>query len=136
RRRPAARTQAHRPPPRLAARRSPRQGAPSRLPRLQLRHRRGDGHRPTRHPAAEQEGPALARRRPPSSPRQPPRHPALPVPSPGSLPAEDAVSLLLRATPELVAEAWLKTVVGDRVATTLPKDNATWAASGFCTLVV
>jgi hypothetical protein len=46
------------------------------------------------------------------------------------------MSLLLRATPELVAEAWLKTVVGDRVATTLPKDNATWAASGFCTLVV
>jgi hypothetical protein len=46
------------------------------------------------------------------------------------------VSLQLRATPELVATAWLKTVVGDRVATTLPKDNASWAASGFCTLVV
>jgi hypothetical protein len=46
------------------------------------------------------------------------------------------VSLLLRATPELVAEAWLKTIVGDRVATTLPKDNTSWAASGFCTLVV
>lgn len=46
------------------------------------------------------------------------------------------MSLLLRATPELVAEAWLKTVVGDRVATTLPKDNSSWAASGFCTLVV
>lgn len=46
------------------------------------------------------------------------------------------MSLLLRATPELVATAWLKTVVGDRVATTLPKDNASWAASGFCTLVV
>lgn len=45
------------------------------------------------------------------------------------------MSLLLRATPELVAEAWLKTVVGDRVATTLPKDNSSWAASGFCTLV-
>lgn len=45
------------------------------------------------------------------------------------------MSLQLRATPELVATAWLKTVVGDRVATTLPKDNATWAASGFCTLV-
>lgn len=45
------------------------------------------------------------------------------------------MSLRLRATPELVATAWLKTVVGDRVATTLPKDNATWAASGFCTLV-
>lgn len=46
------------------------------------------------------------------------------------------MSLLLRATPELVAEAWLKTIVGDRVATTLPKDNTSWAASGFCTLVV
>jgi hypothetical protein len=46
------------------------------------------------------------------------------------------MSLQLRATPELVATAWLKTVVGDRVATTLPKDNTTWAASGFCTLVV
>lgn len=45
------------------------------------------------------------------------------------------MSLRLRATPELVAEAWLKTVVGDRVATTLPKDNSSWAASGFCTLV-
>lgn len=45
------------------------------------------------------------------------------------------MSLRLRATPELVAEAWLKTVVGDRVATTLPKDNTSWAASGFCTLV-
>lgn len=45
------------------------------------------------------------------------------------------MSLLLRATPELVATAWLKTVVGDRVSTTLPKDNASWAASGFCTLV-
>lgn len=46
------------------------------------------------------------------------------------------MTLQLRATPELVATAWLKTVVGDRVATTLPKDNTTWAASGFCTLVV
>ncbi|MGW0575119.1 hypothetical protein ACWD25_03935 [Streptomyces sp. NPDC002920] len=46
------------------------------------------------------------------------------------------MSLQLRATPELVATAWLKTVVGDRVATMLPKDNASWAASGFCTLVV
>lgn len=44
------------------------------------------------------------------------------------------MSLQLRATPELVATAWLKTVVGDRVATTLPKDNSTWAASGFVTL--
>ncbi|MFI5687900.1 hypothetical protein [Streptomyces sp. NPDC051636] len=46
------------------------------------------------------------------------------------------MSLRLRPTPELVATAWLKTVVGDRVATTLPKDNTSWAASGFCTLVV
>ncbi|MFI5473208.1 hypothetical protein ACIA6D_23580 [Streptomyces cacaoi] len=50
------------------------------------------------------------------------------------------MSLRLRATPELVATAWLKTVVGDRVATTLPKpdssSNYSWAASGFCTLVV
>jgi hypothetical protein len=45
------------------------------------------------------------------------------------------MSLRLRATPELVATAWLITVVGDRVATNLPKDNTTWAASGFCTLV-
>lgn len=45
------------------------------------------------------------------------------------------MSLRLRATPELVATAWLKTVVGDRVSTTLPKDNSTWAASGFVTLV-
>ena len=45
------------------------------------------------------------------------------------------MSLQLRATPELVATAWLKTVVGDRVATTLPKDNTSWSASGFCTLV-
>ncbi|WP_406444557.1 hypothetical protein OHB14_36745 [Streptomyces sp. NBC_01613] len=46
----------------------------------------------------------------------------------------------LRATPELVAEAWLKTVVGDIVATTLPKPRAdgtlSWADSGFVTLVV
>ena len=46
------------------------------------------------------------------------------------------MTLQMRATPELVATAWLKTVVGDRVATTLPKDNASWAASGFCTLVL
>ncbi|MER5715718.1 hypothetical protein [Streptomyces sp. NPDC002132] len=44
------------------------------------------------------------------------------------------MSLRLRATPELVATAWLKTVVGDRVSTTLPKDNSSWAASGFVTL--
>ncbi|MEU1272982.1 hypothetical protein [Streptomyces sp. NPDC005799] len=45
----------------------------------------------------------------------------------------------LRATPELVAEAWLKTVVGDIVATTLPKPGAdgtiSWADTGFVTLV-
>lgn len=45
------------------------------------------------------------------------------------------MSLILRATTEQVATAWLKGVVGDRVATNLPKDNASWAASGFCTLV-
>lgn len=48
------------------------------------------------------------------------------------------MSLQLRATPELVATAWLKTVVGDRVSTTLPKpvnDNYSWAASGFCTVI-
>lgn len=47
---------------------------------------------------------------------------------------------VLRATPELVATAWLATVVGDRVATTLPKpgvDGAlSWAVGGFVTLVV
>lgn len=46
---------------------------------------------------------------------------------------------VLRATPELVATAWLKTVVGDRVATTLPKPAAdgslSWAEVGFVTLV-
>lgn len=42
--------------------------------------------------------------------------------------------VILRATTELVAIAWLKGVVGDIVATTLPRDNATWAASGFVTL--
>ncbi|MEH0586227.1 hypothetical protein QA942_19905 [Streptomyces sp. B21-106] len=46
----------------------------------------------------------------------------------------------LRATPELVATAWLSTVVGDRVATTLPKPGAdgtlSWADGGFVTLVV
>ena len=45
------------------------------------------------------------------------------------------MSLQLRATSELVATAWLKTVVGDRVATTLPKDSASWAEFGFVTLV-
>jgi hypothetical protein len=43
------------------------------------------------------------------------------------------MSLLLRANHELVTIAWLKTIVGDRVATMLPKDNASWAASGFVT---
>ncbi|MET8826099.1 hypothetical protein ABZX40_13585 [Streptomyces sp. NPDC004610] len=43
---------------------------------------------------------------------------------------------VLRATPELVATAWLKTIVGDRVATTLPKDAASWTENGFVTLVV
>ncbi|MFJ4926844.1 hypothetical protein [Streptomyces sp. NPDC088736] len=45
----------------------------------------------------------------------------------------------LHASPELVAEAWLKTVVGDIVATTLPKPQAdgtlSWADTGFVTLV-
>lgn len=47
---------------------------------------------------------------------------------------------VLRATPELVTTAWLKTVVGDRVATTLPKPSAdgstSWADGGFVTHVV
>ncbi|GGW98707.1 hypothetical protein [Streptomyces chartreusis] len=47
---------------------------------------------------------------------------------------------VLHATPELVTTAWLKTVVGDRVATTLPKpaDDGTisWANGGFVTHVV
>jgi hypothetical protein len=46
---------------------------------------------------------------------------------------------VLRATPELVATAWLKTVVGDIVATTLPKPSSdgtlSWETSGFVTLV-
>jgi hypothetical protein len=46
---------------------------------------------------------------------------------------------MLRATPELVATAWLKTVVGDIVATTLPKPatdgTLTWTDTGFVTLV-
>lgn len=42
--------------------------------------------------------------------------------------------VLLRATTELVGQAWLRGVVGDIVATTLPRGNATWAASGFVTL--
>lgn len=42
--------------------------------------------------------------------------------------------VLLRANPELVAVAWLSTATGvpaGGVATTLPADNSTWAASGF-----
>lgn len=45
----------------------------------------------------------------------------------------------LRATPELVATAWLKTVVGDIVSTTLPKpgtDGLSWEATGFVTLTI
>ena len=45
----------------------------------------------------------------------------------------------LHANPELVATAWLKTIVGDIVATTLPKPGpngeTTWADTGFVTLV-
>jgi hypothetical protein len=48
------------------------------------------------------------------------------------------VSIVLRATPELVAVAWLKTVVGDIVATTLPKPAAdgslSWETTGFVTV--
>lgn len=44
--------------------------------------------------------------------------------------------ILLRPNHELVTIAWLRTVIGDRVSTTLPKDNTTWAASGFCTISV
>lgn len=46
----------------------------------------------------------------------------------------------LHASPELVAEAWLKTVLGDIVATTLPKPGRdgtlSWADTGFVTLVI
>ena len=46
---------------------------------------------------------------------------------------------VLHASPELVAEAWLKTVVGDIVATTLPKPSndgtLSWAGTGFATIV-
>lgn len=45
----------------------------------------------------------------------------------------------LRADPELVAAAWLRTVVGNRVATVLPKPGPdgtlSWADYGFVTLV-
>lgn len=46
---------------------------------------------------------------------------------------------VLRANSELVAQAWLAGVPGlsgQMVATTLPEDNSTWAASGFVTLAV
>lgn len=46
---------------------------------------------------------------------------------------------VLRAAPELVAIAWLKTIVGDRVSTTLPKPSSdgtiSWADGGFVTLI-
>lgn len=44
--------------------------------------------------------------------------------------------LLLRANTELVAVAWLQGVQGlsnAMVATTLPKDNASWTSTGFVT---
>lgn len=41
---------------------------------------------------------------------------------------------VLRANNELVAVAWLRTVVGDRVAHTLPKDITSWVDVGFCTV--
>lgn len=44
------------------------------------------------------------------------------------------MTLPLHPNSELVAVAWLKSVVGDRVSNTLPKDNTTWSASGFCTI--
>lgn len=47
------------------------------------------------------------------------------------------MTLPLRANPELVAVAWIGTIPGlspAMVATQLPKDNTTWAASGFVTV--
>lgn len=47
------------------------------------------------------------------------------------------MAVVLRANTELVTEAWLSTVDGmpaGAVATTLPADNSTWAASGFVTV--
>lgn len=44
---------------------------------------------------------------------------------------------MLHPNSELVAVAWLKAAVpylGNRVATALPADNTTWAASGFVTV--
>ena len=48
-------------------------------------------------------------------------------------------TLTVRPTPDLVAVAWLKGVAGipsGSVATTLPSDNTTWAASGFVQVTV
>lgn len=45
----------------------------------------------------------------------------------------------LHATSELVAITWLKGIVGDIVATTLPKpgpNGPTWADTGFCALTI
>lgn len=44
------------------------------------------------------------------------------------------MTTILRATTVLVAQAWLKGVVGDIVAARLPRDSSTWAASGFVTV--
>jgi len=44
------------------------------------------------------------------------------------------MTTVLRATTELVAVAWLKGIVGDIVATTLPRDATAWAETGFVTL--
>lgn len=47
---------------------------------------------------------------------------------------------VLRASSELVATAWLKGIVGDNVATTLPKPPTSgvpsWADTGFCVLSI
>lgn len=48
------------------------------------------------------------------------------------------MSTLLRASTELVGVSWLSGVTGltaGMVATQLPRDNTTWAASGFVTVV-
>lgn len=47
------------------------------------------------------------------------------------------MATVLRANTELVAVAWLRGVAGlssSMVATTLPTDNSSWAASGFVTV--
>jgi hypothetical protein len=41
---------------------------------------------------------------------------------------------VLRANNEMVTIAFLKTIVGDRVATTLPKDVTGWVEQGFVTV--